>query len=192
MMRWVFNVAALSSAAVVCYGMQSSKPRYKDLIAPIPVHGSMADKVETRLFDVQVGKVVFARELKVTEFGKLKTLTTNGVWAVVAADIAARDRTTRVGAATWLGPTGLRYQQTERFSSRSNLPPISISPGLPQRGLFLFELPPGEVEGATLVFSHAVFSALDSQGNIALDRVPLDSDGTPLSVVDVYDLDRPI
>jgi len=192
MMRWVFNIAALGAAAVVCYGMQSTKPRYKDLIAPIPVHGSMADKVETRLFGVKIDKVVFARELKVTEFGKARTLTTDGVWAVVSADVDARDRTTRVGAATWVGPTGLQYHQTERFSSRSDLPPLAVAPGLPQRGLFLFELPPGEVDNATLVFKHAVFSALDSQANIALDRVPLESDGTPLAVVDSLDLDQPI
>lgn len=192
MMRWVFNIAALSAAAVLCYGMQSSKPRYKDLIAPIPVHGSMADKVETRLFDVQIGKVVFARELKATEFGKQRTLTTGGLWAVVAADVAARDRTTGVGAATWLGPTGLKYHQTERFSSRSDLPPISVAPGLPQRGLFLFELPPGEIGNATLVFQHAVFSALDSQANIALDRLQLGPDGVPQGVVDILDLDQPI
>jgi hypothetical protein len=192
MIRRIANVAAFCAAAIICYGMQASKPHYADLTGPIPAYGGMADTVETRLFDVHVDKIVFAHTLKVNEFGTEKTLTTGGLWAVVATDLAARDQSTLVGSATWLGPTGLRFRQTERLSFAPGMPPHGIDPGLPKKGRFVFEIQPGEARGATLLVSSTLYFALDSQARIALDDFSLAADGTPAMIVPVYDLDQPI
>ena len=141
-MRRIANIAAFCVTALACYGMQISKPHYADLTGPIPAYGSMDDTVETRLFDVHVDRVVFAQSLKVNEFGKEKVLTTGGLWAVVATGLAARDQSTMIGSATWQGPTGLRYRQSERISFAPGLPPHMVDPGLPKKGRFIFEIPP--------------------------------------------------
>lgn len=191
-MRRIANIAALCVTALACYGMQISKPHYADLTGPIPAYGSMDDTVETRLFDVHVDRVVFAQSLKVNEFGKEKVLTTGGLWAVVATGLAARDQSTMIGSATWQGPTGLRYRQSERISFAPGLPPHMVDPGLPKKGRFIFEIPPGDANGATLLVSNTLYFALDSQARIALDALKLAPDGSPQGVVPVYDLDQPI
>ncbi|TKT69694.1 hypothetical protein [Aquamicrobium sp. LC103] len=192
MMRRIANLGIIGLAALVCYGMQISKPRYADLIGPIPVHGSMGENVEARLFDVTIEKVEFANELAIKEFGEEKTLTTSGLWAIITTGLGASTTSTTVGSATWQGPTGLRYNHTKRLSNATGLPPLAVEPGLPARGRFVFEIPPSQVNGATLLVSNRSYFALDSEARVALDQLDLKPDGTPETVIPVYDMNRPV
>ncbi|TWG94757.1 hypothetical protein L598_003400000190 [Mesorhizobium sp. J18] len=186
------NLAILGLAAAICYGMQTSKPHYADLTGPIPVRGGMGDDVKARLFQLRVDKVEFAKILAVSEFGKDRTLTTGGLWAIVTVELAATNSTTTISEATWQGPTGLGYRETERLAMVSGLPPFTVEPGLPARGRFVFEVPPSEISGATLLVSNERAFALDSQARITLDGLRLKPDGTPEMVADIYDMDEPI
>jgi hypothetical protein len=191
MIRRTGNVVALCLAVAVCYGMQRSKPHYAALIGPMPAYGQMRETVETRRFDVRVDQIVFVRRLKVDQFGKQKMLTSGGIWAIVSADFAARDRSTTIASAVWKGPTGLRYMPTERLPFGPLLPPHLVDPGLPKRGLFVFEVPADQVEGATLLISSARYSALDSEARIMLDDVKLRPDGMPTTFVMTHDMSQP-
>src|SRR5262245_41568262 len=186
------NLAVLVVAVALCYAMMVSKPHYADLIAPIPVHAAMKDTVTARTFGIHVDKVTFARALQAEHFGEPKLLTTGGVWAIVAVSLSATDTSTTVGEAVWRGPTGLAYRMTERVGFGPGLPPHTVEPGLPKRGLFVFEIPPDQIVGATLLVLGRRFTPLDSEAMISIDDVPLDEAGQPRDVVGIYDVSEPI
>lgn len=187
--RILGNLVILCTTVAVSYGMQVSKPHYADLTGPIPVDGAMHDRVHARSFDVRLDEVVFARALKTNQFGQEKLLTTSGLWAVVSTSLTATAASTTVADGTWQGPTGLRYHQTERLGYRQDMPPHGVDPGLEKRGLFVFEVPPDQIDGARLLISARQFGPLDAQARISLDRVPAGADGQPTAVLPEYDLD---
>jgi hypothetical protein len=185
------NVALVGAAVALCYGMQSSKPHYADLVAPIPVEAAMDETATARTFGVHVDRITFARALSATRYGQSKLLTTGGVWAVVETSLAATSSSAVVSEAAWRGPTGLTYRMSERVGFAPGLPPHSVEPGLPRRGRFVFEVPPGQIRGATLLVTAKRFAPLDSQVRIGLDEVPIYADGQPAGVVAIYDLATP-
>ena len=189
--RVLGNLAILCATVALSYGTQVSKPHYADLTAPIPVDGAMHDTVHARSFDVRLDKVIFARALKASQFGQQKLLTTSGLWAVVTTNLTATAASTTVADGTWQGPTGLRYNQTERLGYRQDMPPHGVDPGLERRGLFVFEVPPDQIRGARLLISARQFGPLDAQARISLDGVPTGTDGQPVDVLPEYDLDAP-
>ena len=192
MMRKSANIILLLVAVAFCYGLQTSKPRYGDLIGPIPARGKLGDTVIGRAFEVHAEKVEFARKLKVDQFGQQKVLTTGGVWAVVTVEFAARSGSTTIGVASWQGPTGLTYDQTERLSFMNGLLPVAIDPGLPRKARLIFEVRPDEVSDATLLVSETLVAALDSQAEIALGPVAITADEMPAGTVDTLDMAQPL
>jgi hypothetical protein len=185
------NVAVVCAATALCYFMQNSKPHYADLIAPIPVDAAMDETATARTFGVRVDRITFARALSASRFGQEKLLTTGGIWAVVETSLAATSSSAVVSEAAWRGPTGLTYRMSERVGFAPGLPPHSVEPGLGKRGRFVFEVPPDQIHGATLLVSAKRFASLDSQVRIGLDQVPLDGGGQPAGVVAIYDLATP-
>jgi hypothetical protein len=190
-MRRLLNVLAICVAVIMLYAMQQTKPHYADLTGPIPAYGKMHDKVHTRRFDVTVDRVDFARELTFTQYGKTTTLTTSGLWAVVTTELAATADSTTVLAATWLGPTGLRYQRTDRVGTLASMMPPTLDPGMPEKVRFVFEIAPDQVNRATFVLSNQISPALDSEARITIDDFRKFNDGQPL-MVDSYDLSKPV
>ncbi|RUW63389.1 hypothetical protein [Mesorhizobium sp. M7A.F.Ca.US.008.03.1.1] len=189
--RAIGNLLILCATVALSYGMQVSKPHYAELTAPIPIDGAMHDTVRARSFDVRLDKVVFARTLKTNQFGQERLLTTSGLWAVVTADLTATSTSTTVAGGTWQGPTGLRYHHTERLSYRQDMPPHAVDPDLERNGLFVFEVPPDQIRGASLLVAARRFAPLDAQARISLDAVPTGADGQPTDVLPLYDLDAP-
>lgn len=192
MMRRSANIILLLVAVAFCYSLQISKPRYGDLISPIPVRGKLGDTVVGRAFQAHAEKVEFARQLKVDQFGQQKVLTTGGVWAVVTVEFAARAESTVVSVASWRGPAGLTYDQTERLSFMNGLLPIAVDPGLPRKARLIFEVRPDEVSDATLLVSEKLMAALDSQAEIALGHVAVAADGLPAGTVNILDMSQPL
>jgi len=190
-MRKLSNILIVLVAIIVLYGMQRTKPRYGELTGPIPAYGKMHETVRTREFDVTLDKVTFARQLTFTQFGKTKVLTTSGLWAVVTGQLAATTSTTTVSAATWLGPTGLKYGLTGRAGWGAGMPPFDLAPGMPKQVRFVFELLPDQVNGATFVLSSKVEPALGSQARLAIDDFKKFHDGQPL-IVDSRDPLNPV
>lgn len=190
-MRHLVNILAVCLAVVLLYAMQQTKPHYEDLTGPIPAHGRMHETVHARQFEVRLDQVDFARQLTFTQYGQSKTLTTSGLWAVVTAELAATTASTTVAAAAWLGPTGLRYEKTDRVGMLgSQMPPI-LDPGMPRKVRFVFEILPDQVNGATLTLSSQMVPRLDSETRIAIDDFKRFNDGQPL-VTDSYDLSKPV
>ena len=118
-------------------------------------------------------------------------LTTSGLWVIVTAQLAATTSSTSVAAATWLGPTGLKYAVSDRIGWAPGMPPHLVAPGLPKKVRFIFETMPDQVNGATLLLSGKVEPALDSEAHITIDDFKKFNDGQPL-IVDSYDPLRPL
>jgi len=192
MMRKSANIVLLLLAVVFCYGLQISKPHYGDLIGPIPARGKLGDTVVGRAFEVHAEKIEFARKLKVDQFGQQKVLTTGGVWAVVTVSFAARAESTVISVASWRGPTGLTYDQTERLSFMNGLLPVAVDPGLPRKARLVFEVRPDQANNATLLISEKLVAALDSQAEISLGPVTITADGLPGGTVDTLDMAEPL
>ena len=166
--------------------------RYGDLIGPIPARGKLGDTVVGRSFEAHAEKVEFARNLKTDRYGETKLLTTGGVWAVVTVEFAARGESTTIGVASWRGPAGLTYDQTERLSFANGLLPVAIDPGLTRKARLVFELRPDEASNATLLISEKLMAALDSQAEISLGAVAVAADGMPAGTVDTLDMSQPL
>lgn len=192
MMRRLANIVLLLVAVAFCYGLQISKPHYGDLIGPIPARGKLGDTVVGRSFEAHAEKIEFARNLKTDRYGEAKILTTGGVWAVVTVEFAARMESTTIGVASWRGPTGLTYDQTERLSFSNGLLPVTIDPGLPRKARLIFELRPDEAGDATVLISEKLMAALDSQAEISLGPVAIGADGMPVGTVDALDMTQPL
>ena len=192
MMRRLANLVLLLVAVAFCYGLQTSKPHYGELIGPIPIRGKVGETIVGRSFEVRAEKLEFARKLKTDRFGETKVLTTGGVWAVVTVEFAARAASTTVAVASWRGPTGLTYDHTERLSFVSGLLPVTIDPGLPRKARLIFEMRPEEVGNATVLISSKLMAALDSQAEISIGPVAAGSDGMPAGTFDTLDLSQPI
>ena len=192
MMRKLANIALLLFAVALCYGLQLSKPHYGDLIGPIPARGKLGDTIVGRGFEARAEKIEFARNLKTGRFGETKILTTGGVWAVVTVEFAALSQSTVVSIASWRGPTGLTYDQTERLSLANGLLPVPIDPGLPRKARLVFELRPDQVSNATLLISEKLPAALDSQAEISLGPTAAGADGMPAGTVDTLDMTQPL
>ena len=190
MMRRLANIGLLLAAAVLCYGLQTTRPHYADLIAPIPVYGNLKDDVALRTFTVRADAVTFACTLAIEQFGRRRLLTTGGVWAIVTVALSAKDSTTTIAAATWKGPGGLLYDTTERLSLAPGMPPVTVQPGLPGKGRLVFEIRPDEASEATLLVSEARYFALDSQAHIALGTIAVRPDGLPEGTVETFDLSK--
>jgi hypothetical protein len=190
--RRVANLVLLVVAVALCYGMRTSTPHYAQLTGPIPVRGGIGDTIEARSFSLKVAKIGFARTLKLNAFGKEKMLTTGGLWAIVTAELAAKDASVSVWGGMWRGPGGLRYHTTERLGVVRSAPPFFLEPGLPRKVRFVFEIPADQAANATLLVSSARFSALDSEARVALGTVETGADGLPAGVIETFDLDQPI
>ena len=103
---------------------------------------------------------MFARELTLDRFGTTKVMTTSGVWVVVTATLGATSASNSVARATWVGPTGLQYDSSDRAGYMPGLPPHSLDPGLPKMARFVFETLPDQVSRVTLVLSNQLFPRL--------------------------------
>ncbi|TGQ85675.1 hypothetical protein EN851_32540 [Mesorhizobium sp. M8A.F.Ca.ET.208.01.1.1] len=187
--RLLGNLAVLCATVALSYGMQVTKPHYADLTAPIPIDGAMNDTVRARSFAVRLDKVIFARQLKASQFGQEKLLTTSGLWVVATTSLTATGASTAVADGTWQGPIGLRYHQTERLGYRQDMPPHGVDPGLDKRGLFVFEVPSDQIRGARLLIAARQFGPLDAQARISLDALPTGADGQPSDILPEFDLD---
>lgn len=185
--RWPMLVLA-ALTAVVLFALRETTPGYDSLTGPLIVRGAMHEVVSTRSFDVRVEHIVFARRLSFHWLGEQHQRTTRGVWAVVRLRLAAHAQPTTIRRAVWQGPTGLRYAHTDRLALASGLAPYTVTPGLAEPAIFVFEILPDQMRGATLVVSEALSPRLDAEAHISLDALMQDAGGA-LTVQDGFSLD---
>ncbi|GGC75778.1 hypothetical protein [Chelatococcus reniformis] len=183
-MRVLMGVVVLGVAALLCYGLQASKPRPVDLARTVPVAGRQGETVRGRFLAGRVDKVEFARNLKVPFDREARTLTTDGLWVVVTLELEAMRQPVVLYRRTWNGPSGLTFHESDRAPAGL---PTGFMVGQASRGRLVFEIRPEAASGASLHLSRDWISRFDSELRIDLDAIPRDPAGGP-DVVDTLDL----
>ncbi|CAK7260849.1 DUF4352 domain-containing protein (plasmid) [Shinella sp. WSC3-e] len=181
----IANGGALALAAVCCYAMQTTKPSYVDVVRTIPVQGRVDEQVRSRDFNVLVGDVALARNLRLTHKGKERLLTTGGLWAVVTVTVTANRHPVALYRRTWSGPDAITFDESRRAPS---LLPTEFVVGQTVEGRLVFEITSDQARNATLQLSRNWIKEFDSETRIRLTPAELQSDGR-LPVADAISLE---
>ena len=180
MVLTIVPVAALLAA------LQATTPPYAMLTGPIRTTGHQTETVLSTTFSVKVHRVLKARTIAYTRFGRAVQLQSSGVWIVVSAELRAFQKTMPIRAATLIGASGRSYRQSRRAGEAPGILSAKVvQPGLPTTGIFVFELPDDETLGMKLVLSEqydpqlkdeiGVF--LEDDGTASRDRLEIGKDG---------------
>lgn len=182
MIRLLARATALVVAAGLLLLMQRTTPGYSEITGPIPISGTIGETVTTRSFSVRAHRLFLAERLVWRRFDRVVERDTSGLWAVVVTDIEALGASVAVGGAMWRGPDGLRFEANRRVSGAPRL--LSgdrLEPGLPRRGVIVFEIPRGQERGATVQLSLTRWPRLDSRADLAMPADP----GEVAAVIDL-------
>jgi hypothetical protein len=170
--RGIKGVGAVLLAAAVLYGMQRTTPFYSDITSPVPVAGRQGERVDTSAFAIGIVNVHLAREVRISGFDGTRTYTTSGVWVLIEGAARAKQESLTLTAANWLGPNGVRYALSVRFSTMPGmLGTERLEPGIPRPILMAFEVPESQLSGATLLVARSALMPLDEETWIAMKEV---------------------
>ncbi|MGH6761163.1 MAG: hypothetical protein ACRECW_06175 [Phyllobacterium sp.] len=144
--------------------LRGTTPSYAYLTGPIGISGAAHENVVGRTLAAEVGTVRLAKVLRAKLYGKDVERDTSGIWAVVNSKIEATSQTATMQFAVWLGPSGRQYAATRRLEGAPGfLLGATLQPGLPRNGIFIFELPPDEIENGVLLLSTSPLRTLDTE-----------------------------
>lgn len=169
MIRFLTRTAALAIAALILFALQQTTPGYSEITGPITQNGVAGTVIHARGFTLRVEKVVLAERLRWQAFGRSYDRDTGGLWAVAVVDAEGTPATTALNGATWQAASGLRFEASQRAeSARGFLRGKRLEPGLPQRGLLIFEIGRDTARGGALLVSMSRWPRLDTQLRITL------------------------
>jgi hypothetical protein len=178
-MRLLLQCTAVLAAAALLFGMQRTTPGYAEITGPIPLAGKPGEVVEGRSFAVKVEKLVLAEKLRYRAYGRDLERDTAGIWAVVVANLEGRPESTTISGAMLRSASGLRFEASRRVpGAPRQFGGDRLEPGLPRRGIFVFELPREEAQGVTLQLAPGRWPRLDTLVEIAIPREAAEQAGT--------------
>ncbi|KFC69648.1 hypothetical protein FG93_03235 [Bosea sp. LC85] len=167
-MRLLLQFIAILAAAGMLLGMQRSTPGYAEITGPLPASGRPGETIPARSFTLTVEKLVLAERIRYRAYGRDFERSTTGLWAVVVARLEARPESVSIGGALWRSTAGFRFEASQRVAGAPRLLTAGrIEPGLPARGILVFELPRDQAAGGTLLVSTARWPRLDSQARVS-------------------------
>ncbi|MBY5566271.1 hypothetical protein HFO55_03215 [Rhizobium leguminosarum] len=170
MMRPALMILTIVTAAALLAALQATTPPYAILTGPIRTTGHQTETVLSRTFGVKVLRVLKARTIAYTRFGRPVELQSSGVWVVVAAELRAFQETMPVRAATLIGASGRLYRQSRRAGEAPDIVSAKVvQPGLPTSGIFVFELPEDETRSMKLVLSEQYGPQLRDEVSVLLE-----------------------
>jgi len=170
-MRWIASILLVALAAVVLSTFQSTTPRYAALTGPIVTSGKQGEVVASKTFSVDVLKVLRAYTITFKGIGRPVERQTQGIWVIVTARAEALQETMPLRIAAIRGTSGRLYQQTRRADvADGRISDFDLQPGLPAKGIFVFEMPEEETKDMVLVLSSQLGPQLESEIHIKLDQ----------------------
>lgn len=182
MIRLLARGLAIVVAAGLLLLMQRTTPGYSEITGPIPIAGAMGETVAARSFSVRADRLLLAEKLVWRRFDRVVERDTSGLWAVIVVDIEAKGASVSVAGAMWRGPDGARFEANRRVSGAPRLlGGDRLEPGLPKRGVIVFEIPRGQERGATAQLSLTRWPRLDSRADLAMPSDP----GEVAAVIDL-------
>ncbi|TXH85093.1 MAG: hypothetical protein E6Q77_01130 [Rhizobium sp.] len=171
MIRLLLSVLFVGLSALILAFLQSTTPSYAVLTGPIVTAGVQNDVVSSETFSIKVDKIVAAKTISFTRYGKPTERQTEGVWVIVNVELQARRETMTLQAAAIRGASGRLYRQSHRVDGAPRrVPTKELQPGLPTKGLLVFEMPEDEMHDMTLIVSRQQAPQLDSEIRVKLDQ----------------------
>jgi len=176
MKRRGWSILAGVALLAAAYGVTATIPSSELVKAPFGVRGAIGDRIVSQPMIVTVNEVFLADEVELD----LWRGTTNGVWFVADATIAATVE--REGVDVELYLDGVEYPSSSRADS-STVDGSVVDPGFPMTGPILIELPADVVDrpgarSAVLRISTGSDPRLDSVIELVIDLTQLDTDGS--------------
>lgn len=157
------HILPLVLGACALGAMMTTTPGFDDVFKPLRTTAQNGAYAQGRLFAARFADWQTAERLSFERYGTPVARDTPGVFLVVDVDIAHVRESVQLAAA-WLGRSGRRYEQTTRADEApSTLGTRRFHPGLEDQGRAVFELPPDEIEGGTLLLARKGLNVLDSE-----------------------------
>jgi hypothetical protein len=158
-MRRAASIALALALAWAAVALQGAHWTYERSYGPFVKNGVIGRTVTEPRFTIRVEQVRSARTIRVPEgrYGaKPRIIPANGVFVVVIATVAARRSPVYVAAARLHTRYG-DYWTTDKLGGGILSGPavtplgyVRFQPGMPRRGVYLFDVPPGALAGARL------------------------------------------
>ncbi|NLS18581.1 hypothetical protein HGP16_18655 [Rhizobium sp. P40RR-XXII] len=170
-MRLLLALVLVGLAALILAFLQSTTPSYAVLTGPIETIGRQKDAVSSRTFRIKVHKIICAKTLAFTRYGKPIERQTEGVWVIASVELQTRQETMKIQAAAIEGASGRLYRQSHRADGAPGLVSTkTLQPGLSSTGIIIFELPEADAHDITLVVSKQPSPQLDSEIRVKLNQ----------------------
>ena len=170
-MRLLLSLVLVGLAALILAFLQSTTPSYAVLTGPIETIGRQKDAVSSKTFGIKVDKIIRAKTLAFTRYGKPIERQTEGVWVIASVELQTKHETMTIQAAAIEGASGRLYRQSHRADGAPRLVSTkTLQPGLSSTGIVIFELPEADAHDMTLVVSKQPSPQLDSEIRVKLDQ----------------------
>ena len=149
-MSHIGNLLAIGVGAVALGTMMNTVPDYNASFQPIAVSADSENLADARLFKAKLLSLKTADVISFVQFGKEVSRDTSAVFLVAELSITGQSES-RYLRAIWRGTTGRQYSQSTRTEDAPHeLSGARFEPGLTDRVIAIFELPPDEIVGGRL------------------------------------------
>lgn len=171
MRQWTVMVVAVLAFVALLAALKETTPGYAMLTGPIRTYGHQDAVVSGTKFSARTGAVVMAKSIVFDRFGKTVDLQSSGIWVVASIEAQAFAETMPLRAATLVGASGRKYRQSQRAGDVPNVLSMkTVQPGLPTKGIVVFEIPADERQGMRLLLSEQYDPQLADEIEISLDQ----------------------
>lgn len=153
--------------ALLLAGMLETNPDYNSAIRPFVTKVAVGEEGKTRLYSGSFPSWRTADKISFPLYNKEITRDTEGVFLIAEPQLLALTSSSFFDA-VWIGKSGRRYATTKRIS---NLPRqagmLYLQPGFQSRAIAIFELPPDEIAGGSLLVTPPYEPPLDGDLQLA-------------------------
>lgn len=157
----VTTIFVVAAAAAILAGMLVTNPDYNRALRPFIAEPDADGTATTRTVSGKMESWRLANVVEFEKFGTAKRRDTSGVFLIVELRLNARNAS-MIASATWEGASGRRYRTTNRVSDLPRLlDQVWLQPGLSMTATAIFELPPDEIEGGSLLLGPSLMAPLD-------------------------------
>ncbi len=147
------NIIVSVIAAGLLAGMLLTNPDYNRAVSPFITHVASGQNGATRLVSGRFEGWRTADRIEFSDLGKPVIRDTQGVFLMADLRLSGQ-MTSALMSATWVGASKRRYETTRRVQGLPRqIDQQFLQPGLESRTLAVFELPPDEIAGGSLLLS---------------------------------------
>jgi hypothetical protein len=146
-------VIGLVFAVAAVWAKAHTPDDYDHRYAPLASEGHLGEPVTAGGFTVKVESVTAARSVNSDGGGVIRP---DGVFVIVKASARSRREPLQLWTALLRTRDGREFRETVKgvtVPGTDTLDAVALGPGLWQRGVFVFEIPPSQLAGATLLVS---------------------------------------